>query len=64
MIVDGKQTRPIWLAKDNQTVKIIDQRHLPHAFVVVDLKTADDAVMAPCWQQTAMITFWHPLAAD
>jgi methylthioribose-1-phosphate isomerase len=46
MIVDGKQTRPIWLAKDLQTVKIIDQRHLPHEFVVVDLKTADDAVSA------------------
>jgi methylthioribose-1-phosphate isomerase len=46
MIVDGKQTRPIWLAKDLQTVKIIDQRHLPHEFVVVDLKTSDDAVLA------------------
>jgi methylthioribose-1-phosphate isomerase len=46
MIVDGKQTRPIWLAKDLQTVKIIDQRHLPHKFVVADLKTADDAVAA------------------
>ena len=46
MMVDGKQTRPIWLAKDLQTVKIIDQRYLPHEFVVVDLKTADDAVSA------------------
>ena len=46
MMVDGKQTQPIWLAKDLQTVKIIDQRHLPHKFVVVDLKTADDAVSA------------------
>jgi methylthioribose-1-phosphate isomerase len=46
MMVDGKQTRPIWLAEDLQTVKIIDQRHLPHKFVVADLKTADDAVSA------------------
>jgi methylthioribose-1-phosphate isomerase len=46
MMVDGKQTRPIWLAQDLQTVKIIDQRHLPHEFVVADLKTADDAVSA------------------
>ncbi len=45
-MVDGKQTRPIWLAEDLQTVKIIDQRHLPHKFVVADLKTADDAVSA------------------
>jgi methylthioribose-1-phosphate isomerase len=46
MIVDGKQTRPIWLSDDLKTVKIIDQRHLPHKFLVVDLKTADDAVSA------------------
>jgi methylthioribose-1-phosphate isomerase len=46
MLVDGKQTRPIWLDKDLKTVKIIDQRHLPHRFVVADLKTVDDAVWA------------------
>jgi methylthioribose-1-phosphate isomerase len=46
MLVDGKQLRPIWLAKDLKTVKIIDQRRLPHEFIVIDLKTADDAVMA------------------
>jgi methylthioribose-1-phosphate isomerase len=46
MIVDGKQTRPIWLADDLQTVRIIDQRYLPHKFVALDLKTADDAVLA------------------
>jgi methylthioribose-1-phosphate isomerase len=46
MIVDGKQTRPIWLADDLETVRIIDQRFLPHKFLVVDLKNADDAVAA------------------
>jgi methylthioribose-1-phosphate isomerase len=46
MLVDGKQTRPIWLDKDLKTVKIIDQRHLPHKFVMADLKTVDDAVTA------------------
>jgi methylthioribose-1-phosphate isomerase len=46
MLVDGKPTRPIWLDSDLRTVKIIDQRHLPHKFVVVDLKTVDDAIAA------------------
>jgi methylthioribose-1-phosphate isomerase len=46
MNVDGKQTRPIWLDKDLKTVKVIDQRKLPHQFVVVDLNTADDVAMA------------------
>ena len=46
MKVDGKETRPIWLADDLKTVRIIDQRFLPHKFLVVDLKKADDAVTA------------------
>ncbi len=46
MKVDGKDTRPIWLDKDSETVRIIDQRLLPHEFVVSDLKTVDDAIMA------------------
>jgi methylthioribose-1-phosphate isomerase len=46
MKVDGQQTRPIWLDKDMQTVKVIDQRRLPHEFVVADLKTADHVAMA------------------
>ena len=46
MLVDGKQTRPIWLDSDTNTVKIIDQRRLPHEFVIRDLKTADDAAAA------------------
>jgi len=44
MKVDGKDIRTIWL--DENVVKIIDQRKLPHEFVVVDLKTVDDAITA------------------
>jgi hypothetical protein len=40
MIVDGKQIRPIWLDDGSKvTVKVIDQRQLPHQFVVADLNT-------------------------
>ncbi len=46
MIVDGKQVRPIWRDKDDGVVRIIDQRKLPHEFVVEDLKTVDDAIRA------------------
>jgi len=46
MNVDGKQMRPIWLDKDQKTVKIIDQRRLPHELVIVDLTTVDDAITA------------------
>jgi methylthioribose-1-phosphate isomerase len=46
MRVDGKDIRTIWLDKDERIVKIIDQRKLPHEFVIVDLKTVDDAVRA------------------
>jgi methylthioribose-1-phosphate isomerase len=46
MEVDGKDLRPIWLDEDLKTVKVIDQRLLPHQFVIVDLKTVDDIIMA------------------
>jgi len=46
MKVDGKDIRTIWLADDAKSVKIIDQRKLPHEFIIVDLKTVDDAVKA------------------
>lgn len=39
-------TRPIWLSSDRQTVKVIDQRMLPHFVAVLDLKTADDVITA------------------
>lgn len=46
MKVDGKNLRTIWLDPDEKTVKIIDQRRLPHEFVVVDLQTVDDVITA------------------
>jgi methylthioribose-1-phosphate isomerase len=41
-----KPLRPIWLAEDRLTVKIIDQRRLPHELAVVELATVDDAIAA------------------
>ena len=41
MIVDGKQMRPIWQDENEQVVKIIDQRQLPHELLIVDLTTVD-----------------------
>jgi len=46
MKVDGKNLRTIWLDPDEKTVKIIDQRRLPHEFVLVDLHTVDDVIAA------------------
>jgi methylthioribose-1-phosphate isomerase len=46
MKVDGKDIRPIWLDQDLKTVKVIDQRRLPHEFVVADLETVDDIITA------------------
>ncbi len=46
MNVDGKQVRPIWLGEDGTTVKVIDQRQLPHQFVVADLTTVDQVIRA------------------
>ncbi|MFH2043890.1 MAG: S-methyl-5-thioribose-1-phosphate isomerase [Pseudomonadota bacterium] len=38
--------RPIWLDDNQEAVKIIDQRLLPHKFIIVDLKTVDDVITA------------------
>ena len=46
MKVDGKDLRTIWLEPDEKTVKIIDQRRLPHEFVLVDLHNVDDVITA------------------
>ena len=46
MKVDGKDMRPIWLDEDLKTVKVIDQRVLPHKFVISDLKTVDNVITA------------------
>jgi methylthioribose-1-phosphate isomerase len=46
MKVDGKQMRPIWLDNTSQTVKVIDQRQLPHKLVVAELTTVDKVITA------------------
>ena len=39
MKVQGKHYRTIWLKDDQSTVQIIDQRWLPHQFVIEDITT-------------------------
>jgi len=46
MRINGQMRRTIWLEADGRTVGVIDQRALPHAFTVVELKTVDDAAQA------------------
>ena len=46
MMVSGKHFRSIWLEEDSNVVRIIDQTKLPHDFVVADIKSLDDAVVA------------------
>ncbi|MCF8245392.1 MAG: S-methyl-5-thioribose-1-phosphate isomerase [Saprospiraceae bacterium] len=43
MNIKGKHYRTIWPHPDDERViQIIDQRHLPHRFVIEDLKTLED----------------------
>ncbi len=42
MKVDGKHYRSIWFNRQTGTTQIIDQRWLPHDFVVVDLESRAD----------------------
>ncbi|MGD9287072.1 MAG: S-methyl-5-thioribose-1-phosphate isomerase [Desulfobacterales bacterium] len=46
MKVDGKDIRTIWLDEQEKSLKIIDQRKLPHELAIVSLKTVDDAIKA------------------
>jgi methylthioribose-1-phosphate isomerase len=46
MKVDGKYIRSIWLGPDGWTVSAIDQRRLPHDFVVAQLTTCQSAADA------------------
>jgi methylthioribose-1-phosphate isomerase len=46
MRVDGKHYRSIWLEPDGWTVGAIDQRKLPHEFVVAQLATVEAATEA------------------
>src|ERR1700681_4151532 len=43
MNVDGRHIRSIWLEPDGWSVGAIDQRRLPHDFVVARLTTCDAA---------------------
>src|ERR1700719_4511465 len=46
MKVDGRHIRSIWLEPDGVTVSAIDQRLLPHHFVVAQLATLEAAADA------------------
>ncbi|MFH1311449.1 MAG: S-methyl-5-thioribose-1-phosphate isomerase [Nanoarchaeota archaeon] len=47
MNVNGVPYRTIWLSKkDSSIIQIIDQRFLPHKFVIEDLKTVENFVRA------------------
>ena len=44
MKIEGKEYRTIWFK--NNVVKIIDQKKLPHQFIIKELKTVKDAINA------------------
>src|SRR5919204_1802916 len=46
MKVDGKHYRSIWRERDGWSVGAIDQRRLPHEFVIARLTTGEDAAEA------------------
>ncbi len=47
MNVNGKHYRTIWLdEQDKKVVKVIDQRFLPHRFIIEDLRTLSDVCIA------------------
>ena len=47
MNINDKHFRTIWVKENNEKViQIIDQRHLPHTFIIEDLKSVDDVALA------------------
>ncbi len=46
MKINGRHYRTIWPGENGVSVRIIDQRRLPHVFEIVTLKTLDDAARA------------------
>src|SRR3569832_843625 len=46
MKVDGKYFRSIWVDSDRQTIGAIDQRRLPHEFVIAQMTTCEAAAEA------------------
>jgi methylthioribose-1-phosphate isomerase len=62
MVEPGLKSRPqplrsIWLDEQNGEVKVIDQRRLPHEFVIMALTSVDDVIHAI----TAMVVRGAPL---
>ncbi len=43
---NGEKRRPIWRDKETGSIKIIDQRRLPHELIVVDLQLVNDCITA------------------
>src|ERR1700692_4149482 len=46
MKVDGRHTRSVWVEPDGFSVRAIDQRRLPHEFVIADIADCDAAADA------------------
>ncbi len=47
MNIDGKHYRTIWLhPEEPDTVQIIDQRWLPHQFIIANIKTLEEGIAA------------------
>ena len=46
MKVDGRHYRSLWWDDDAETLRIIDQRWLPHDFRIAELRTLDDCAAA------------------
>jgi methylthioribose-1-phosphate isomerase len=46
MKVDGKHFRSIWRERDGWSVGAIDQRRLPHEFIIAKLTSCEDAAVA------------------
>src|SRR5213596_3108035 len=47
MKVNGQHFQTIWLKPDDETVvQLIDQRFLPHRFVIEDVRTVEQMAMA------------------
>lgn len=46
MNIQGKNYRTIWLTDGERSISIIDQRYLPHQFVIEELRTVTDVATA------------------
>lgn len=46
MLVNGKPQRTIWLHSDGETIELIDQRRLPHEFIIEHVTNVEEAAHA------------------